>query len=51
LLRLERTARDETIMADVYVGLLGDPSVGREQWSLRDLEVLWHGTGLRLVRR
>jgi len=25
---------------------IGDPSVGREHWSVRDLEVLWHGQGL-----
>lgn len=30
---------------------VGDPSVGREQWSLEDLRTLWHGEGLRLVRR
>ena len=30
---------------------MGDPGVGREQWSARDLHVLWHGEGLRLVRR
>lgn len=30
---------------------VGDPSVGLERWSRRDLEVLWHGDGLRLLRR
>jgi hypothetical protein len=28
---------------------VGDPSVGREQWLVRDLRVLWHGRGLRLA--
>ena len=31
--------------------MIGDPSVGREQWSLDDLRVLWQGEGLRLRRR
>lgn len=30
---------------------VGDPSIGREQWTLEDLRVLWHGDGLRLVKR
>ena len=30
---------------------IGDPSVGREQWRVQDLEVLWHGEGVALVRR
>jgi hypothetical protein len=30
---------------------MGDPSLGREFWSRRDLEILWQGQGLRLVRR
>ncbi|CAA9435839.1 MAG: hypothetical protein AVDCRST_MAG64-3815 [uncultured Phycisphaerae bacterium] len=30
---------------------MGDPSVGREHWSAKDLGVLWHGEGMRLVRR
>ncbi len=30
---------------------VGDPSIGREQWSRQDLRVLWHGEGLRLSRR
>jgi len=30
---------------------VGDPSIGREQWSLQDLQVLWHGEGLRLSRQ
>ena len=29
---------------------MGDPAVGREHWSARDLHVLWHGEGVRLVR-
>lgn len=28
---------------------VGDPSAGREHWRVRDLEVLWHGEGIRLV--
>ncbi len=27
---------------------VGDPSVGLERWSRRDLEILWHGDGLRV---
>ena len=27
---------------------VGDPAVGREQWRVQDLEVLWHGEGVRL---
>lgn len=30
---------------------MGDPSVGRENWSARDIGVLWHGDGIRLVKR
>jgi hypothetical protein len=30
---------------------MGDPDTGREPWRVADLEVLWHGTGLRLVTR
>jgi hypothetical protein len=30
---------------------IGDPSVGREEWTRDDLELLWHGQGIRLVRR
>jgi hypothetical protein len=30
---------------------VGDPAVGREHWSAADLHVLWHGEGLKLVRR
>lgn len=30
---------------------MGDPSVGREQWPIEDLRLLWHGQGMRLVRR
>ena len=29
---------------------VGDPSVGRERWSERDLEVLWRGEGIRLTK-
>ncbi|MGB7327306.1 MAG: peptidase C39 [Rubripirellula sp.] len=28
--------------------LIGDPSVGLEEWTEADLEVLWHGVGLRV---
>ncbi|MEZ6076459.1 MAG: peptidase C39 [Pirellulaceae bacterium] len=27
---------------------VGDPAVGLERWSRRDLEILWHGDGLRV---
>jgi hypothetical protein len=30
---------------------IGDPSVGREKWGTVSLGVLWHGEGIRLVRR
>ena len=30
---------------------VGDPAVGREHWREEDVRVLWHGDGLRLVRR
>lgn len=30
---------------------IGDPSVGREQWTVRDLEVLWNGSGFFLEER
>ena len=30
---------------------MGDPSVGREPWTVRSLDVLWHGLGMRLVKR
>jgi hypothetical protein len=29
---------------------IGDPAGGREHWRVQDLEVLWHGDGLRLVQ-
>jgi hypothetical protein len=29
---------------------IGDPAVGREQWRLEDLSILWHGEGIRLTR-
>jgi hypothetical protein len=28
--------------------LIGDPSVGLEEWTEEDLQVLWHGAGLRV---
>lgn len=31
--------------------MIGDPSVGREKWTIEDLQVLWHGEGLRLRQR
>jgi hypothetical protein len=31
--------------------MIGDPSVGREKWTIKDLQVLWHGEGLRLRGR
>jgi hypothetical protein len=27
---------------------IGDPAVGREAWRVQDLQVLWHGEGLRI---
>jgi len=30
---------------------IGDPSIGREFWSLKAIEDLWHGEGMRLVKR
>jgi len=30
---------------------MGDPAIGREHWSANDLGVLWHGEGVRLVKR
>jgi hypothetical protein len=30
--------------------IIGDPSQGQETWSTRDLNSLWTGTGLRVVR-
>ena len=30
---------------------VGDPAVGRANWRVEDLAVLWHGEGLRLVHR
>jgi len=30
---------------------VADPSIGREQWALDDLKLLWHGDGFRLVKR
>lgn len=30
--------------------IIGDPSRGYEQWSRRDLQILWTGTGLRITR-
>lgn len=31
--------------------MIGDPSVGREKWTIDDLRVLWQGEGLRIRRR
>ena len=31
--------------------IICDPTGGREIWSPEDLEVLWHGRGMRLVRK
>lgn len=31
--------------------LVGDPSIGMEQWRETDLQVLWHGDGIRLRKR
>jgi hypothetical protein len=31
--------------------MIGDPSVGREKWTIDDLRVLWQGEGLRLRPR
>lgn len=28
---------------------IGDPSIGREQWTITDLRTLWHGEGIRLI--
>ena len=28
--------------------LIGDPAVGLKRWSKTDLDVLWHGVGLRV---
>ncbi len=28
--------------------LIGDPSVGLERWTVEDLQLLWHGNGVRL---
>ncbi len=30
---------------------MGDPAFGREEWTRHDLQLLWQGQGLRLVRR
>ena len=30
---------------------VGDPSIGRERWEKQDLEILWRGEAVRLVRR
>ena len=30
---------------------IADPTTGRERWSADDLDTLWHGQALRLVRR
>ena len=28
---------------------IGDPAVDREHWRMEDLEVLWHGDGMRVT--
>ena len=28
---------------------IGDPSVGREHWRVKDVDVLWHGDAIRLA--
>lgn len=28
--------------------VIGDPAVGRERWTMRDLKILWNGRGVRL---
>ena len=30
---------------------IGDPSVGRETWTVQQLQILWHGSGQMLIRR
>ncbi|MFW6161910.1 MAG: hypothetical protein ACODAJ_04025 [Planctomycetota bacterium] len=30
---------------------MGAPSIGREPWRVDSLRVLWHGAGMRLVKR
>lgn len=30
---------------------IGDPSIGREQWTVDDLRTLWHGEGIRLIAK
>ena len=30
---------------------VGDPAVGREHWRVEDVRTLWHGDGIRLVKR
>jgi hypothetical protein len=30
---------------------IGDPAVGRERWTQKDLETLWYDEGLRLIKR
>ena len=30
--------------------IIGDPSIGLERWTEADLEVLWHGNGVRVKR-
>ena len=31
--------------------MMGDPSVGAESWAVEDLDLLWTGEAMRLVRR
>jgi hypothetical protein len=37
--------------SDRNVVVIGDPATGREIWTRKDLSVLWHGQGIRLVPR
>lgn len=30
---------------------MADPAVGREEWSMESMHVLWHGDGMRLLKR
>lgn len=30
---------------------ISDPAIGNERWGIHSMKVLWHGVGLRLVRR
>lgn len=41
-------ALDRTSQGDL---IIGDPAVGMEVWTQSDLQVLWHGVGLRVIER